>query len=382
MTKLFRLLIFNSYVAIAAASLGVGDPGFSHCEEPLLTQTSAPDTSFSIEAFFAGALKDNEILWPLLLALMAGFLTSLSPCVYPLIPITLSIMGARKYESRLHGTLVAATYVLGMSTVYTALGALFASLGIVAGSLMQNSIILIVFALIFFIMALALLGAFEVRLPSKIINRLSRIGGRGFKGAFLMGLVAGFIAAPCTGPVLGAILALIAHDQNIAFGIVLMGSFSLGLGLPFLALGAFSSAMLHLPKSGAWMNAIKYILGAITFGTGIYFLAQALVPVREILFKFASISNILILFIIIGGILLLACVSHKKLWRLIGTLFCGLGVATLLYEQAPAVEAVHVSKNAPHWHLIDTHSKDTENFRPTSCHSPTKLHAGINRLLC
>lgn len=362
MAKLFRLLIFIALSSSTAAFASFGDQSFSHCQEPNQNQTSVPDAGFSIESLFAGALSDGQILWPLILALLAGFLTSLSPCVYPLIPITLSIMGARKYESHLHGFLVAGSYVLGMSTVYTALGALFASLGIVVGSLMQSEVVLILFALLFFFMSLAMLGIFEFTLPPTLLKRFSRIGGRGFKGAFLMGLVAGVIAAPCTGPVLGAILALIAQNQNLSFGILLMGSFSLGLGLPFLALGAFSSTVSHLPKSGAWMNTIKYLLGAITLGMGLYFLVQVLAPLQEIFFKIANIHNLGVFAITAVGILIIACASQIKFWRAIGVILCSVGFATLLYTQAPEAKSAHVSTDKINWHIINAQTKDPKIF--------------------
>jgi len=363
MTKLFRLLIFIVVCGAKPALVSSIDPSFSHCQEALNPQTSMPDTSISIESLFAGALSTGQILWPLFLALLAGFLTSLSPCVYPLIPITLGIMGARTYESHLHGFLVAASYVLGMTTVYTALGALFASLGIVMGSLMQSTVVLIIFALIFLLLSCALLGVFELRLPSRLLEPLSRVGGRGFKGAFLMGLVAGVIAAPCTGPVLGAILALIAHDQNLVFGILLMSIFSLGLGLPFLALGTFSSAITHLPKSGAWMDPIKYVLGAITLGTGFYFLAQAFTPLRDMLLKLAELHELILFGMTSVGIVILALASPNKPWRALGALLCSVGFASLLYIIIPLnVSNISNISNKSSWHIIDAQTKDPKIF--------------------
>lgn len=221
------------------------------------------------------SLDAGQLGWPLALALIAGLLTALSPCVYPLVPITLSIMGARKYNSHLHGFLVASSYVLGMTIVYASLGAIFASLGILLGSLMQNPIMLIGLSLFFALMALAMFGIFPLTLPPAAMQLLSRVGGSGFKGAFLMGMVAGLVAAPCTGPVLGFILALIAEKQDLARGLWLMAAFSCGLGLPFLALGTFSSAVVHLPKSGGWMSGIKIVLGTAMLATALYYANEA-----------------------------------------------------------------------------------------------------------
>lgn len=222
------------------------------------------------------SLQAGQIALPLALALVGGLLTALSPCIYPLVPITLSIMGARSYESHLHGFLVASSYVLGMALIYTALGVLFALSGMLLGSLMQNSFVLLMLALLFLLFALSMFGVFPLILPTHLVTSLSRIGGNGFKGAFLMGLVAGLIAAPCTGPVLGFILGIIAEKQDIKLGLWLMFAFSCGLGLPFLILGTFSSALALIPKSGRWMNGIKIILGLAMLSTAFYYAYLAL----------------------------------------------------------------------------------------------------------
>lgn len=103
------------------------------------------------------------------------------------------------------------------------------------------------------------------------MGRLTRIGGMGFSGAFLMGLVAGLLAAPCTGPVLGFILTLIASHKDVSLGIALMVAFSAGLGLPFLLLGTFSSALTRMPKSGRFLYYGNIILGVVMLGTGLYY---------------------------------------------------------------------------------------------------------------
>jgi len=321
----------------------------------LLALSNFGENNSSIGAIFAQALSEDQIVWPLVLALLAGFLTSLSPCVYPLIPITLTIMGARSYENHMHGFLVASSYVLGMSIIYTLLGVLFACLGILAGSIMQSTIILIIFALIFLFTSLAMLNAYQIKIPQWLLHKLSRVGGKGFSGAFLMGLVAGVIAAPCTGPVLGAILALIARDQNLAWGIFLMGSFSLGLGLPFLALGTFSSAISHIPKSGAWMNAIKYIIGAIMLALCFYFLSQAF-PVLNNLFIIIKKLNITILSLIIStSFFMLIFLSKYKIIRALSALLCALIINSMFITNTK-----HDSSQNT-WNIINNNNNNNIN---------------------
>lgn len=207
---------------------------------------------------------------------LAGCLTAFSPCIYPLIPITLSVMGARVYQSRLHGFLVALTYVLGMTMIYATLGGIFASFGMILGSFMQHPLMLFTLAAFLFCMGLSSWGLFSIMLPERISTKLAHVGGQGFKGALFMGVVSGFLAAPCTGPVLASILTLIATRQNPIFGALLMVCFSFGLGLPFLLLGTFSQALIRLPKAGAFLVIVKRILGVSMMGMAIYFAVMAI----------------------------------------------------------------------------------------------------------
>ncbi len=302
-----------------------------------------------IATFLDSSLVNNEILKPLILAFLAGLVTAFSPCIYPLIPITLSVMGVNRKQSHLKSFLIAATYVLAMILIYAFLGALCASLGIIAGSLMHNTFILLLLAALFFFMALSMLDILSLRLPATLLMRLNRIGGSGFKGAFLMGLVAGAIATPCTGPVLASILALIAHDQDLFLGIILMIFFALGLGIPFLLLGTFSNILI-LPKAGAWMNTVKIILASAIFALSAYFLAQAFEPVRIILGKVAAQSLIYSLLFILAGILI------SKNTKFIGVILCSLGFISLFFSQ----ESTFPDNNK--WHIIDEKNSHKEDL--------------------
>jgi thiol:disulfide interchange protein DsbD len=142
------------------------------------------------------------------LALGFGLLTALTPCVYPMIPITLAIFGA-KGVSRGRAAALASSYVVGIAVLFGALGVTFGLLGKAFGAYLGNPWVVVPLALFFIAMALSMFGAFELGLPTGLQERLSRVGGRGFGGAFLMGLVAGLIAAPCTGPPLAGLLAYI-----------------------------------------------------------------------------------------------------------------------------------------------------------------------------
>jgi len=204
-----------------------------------------------------------------LFALTAGFLTSLTPCVYPMIPITVSIFGARGASSRAHAFLLATAYVAGIAVMFGGLGTTFALLGKAFGTFLANPWIVVPLALLFFAMAASMFGAFDLALPAPLQERLARVGGRGFVGAFLMGLVGGLIAAPCTGPPLAGILAYVATTRDALHGFLLLGTYAAGIGVPFWAIAGFS---MQLPKSGPWMNAVKSIFGVALLVAGLYYL--------------------------------------------------------------------------------------------------------------
>jgi thiol:disulfide interchange protein DsbD len=201
-------------------------------------------------------------------AFAGGVLTSLTPCVYPLIPITVSIFGAREAASRRHAVALSSLYVLGIAVMYSALGVGAALTGKAFGSVMQNPWVTGAVALVFFAMAASMFGAFDLQLPASVQARLARIGGTGHAGAIGMGLVAGVVAAPCTGPVLAAALAFVATRGSVTFGAAIMFAYALGMGLLFFLLGAFS---VSLPKSGPWMDTVKSVFGvALLAAAGVY----------------------------------------------------------------------------------------------------------------
>ncbi|MBN2359889.1 MAG: thioredoxin family protein [Deltaproteobacteria bacterium] len=207
------------------------------------------------------AISSGSVLLAILIAFAAGVVVSLSPCVYPLIPITIAIFGGREQTSYRRGFLLSLCYVAGMALFYSTAAVVFSLLGLASGSLMAIPAVVLTIAGLGLVMSLALVGVFELVLPASWITRLSAIGGAGYWGAFRMGLVAGIIAAPCAGPVLIFILALIAKQGQILLGVALMVAYALGIGLLFLVLGTFSQLIARLPKSGPWMEAVRGALG-------------------------------------------------------------------------------------------------------------------------
>ena len=232
----------------------------------------------------------------LLFALTYGFLTALTPCVYPMIPITISIFGARTGVPRRRAIVLATCYVAGIAVMFGALGTTFALLGKAFGTFLANPWVIVPLALFFVAMGLSMFGAFELALPTGLQSRLSRVGGGGFFGAFLMGLVGGIIAAPCTGPPLASLLAYVATTRDAVWGMALLATYGAGVGLPFFLLAAFS---LSLPKPGPWMEWVKSAFGIALFTAALYYLKNV-VPALD---HFASGSP---RFLLVMGALVLA----------------------------------------------------------------------------
>lgn len=210
--------------------------------------------------------------WHLALAasFVGGFLTALTPCVYPLIPITVRYFGGMQ-RGRSRVVRLALIYIAGMALLYTILGTVFASLNLVFGSFLASPWMLTGIAVFSLAMGASMLGAFTVQLPSGLSTRLATVGGDSAAGAFGMGLVSGLVAAPCTGPVLAVILTVIASSGDLFTGAVFMVAFSAGLGVPFLGLALASGQLQRLPKSGRWMELVKGLLATAMFVVAIYF---------------------------------------------------------------------------------------------------------------
>jgi thiol:disulfide interchange protein DsbD len=221
-----------------------------------------------------GNLLEGGYFLAFLTAFGGGFLTSLTPCVYPLIPITMSIFGARGQDvGRGRAMLLASAYVGGIGVMYAGLGIFSALAGRAFGTFMANPWIMVPIAMLFIVMAASMFGAFEISLPGNLQARLSAVGGKGFGGAFAMGLVGGIIAAPCTGPILASILAFVATTRSVVLGGSLLFTFALGMGVLFFAIAAFAVA---LPKSGAWMEAVKSVFGVVMLLAALYFLRNVI----------------------------------------------------------------------------------------------------------
>jgi len=206
-------------------------------------------------------------------AFAGGLLTCLTPCVYPMIAITVSVFGAKQASSRRQAVFLSLAFVLGIAVLFTTLLVGAALTGSLFGAALQKWWVNVGIAIVMGAMAASMFGAFELTLPEGVMQRLSTVGGVGYGGAFALGLVSSLIAAPCTGPVLTGVLLWIGKTQSVVLGALVGLSYSLGLGLPFFLVGAFA---VGLPKGGKWMVAVKSFFGTVLLVCALYFLRYAI----------------------------------------------------------------------------------------------------------
>lgn len=249
---------------------------------------------------FQKTLESRGLFVSLILIFLAGIGLSFTPCVYPMIPITVAIIGGQTAADQASGKrplkafLLSLVYVLGISIVYASLGVIAASTGALFGTALQSPWVIGFIVVVFVALALSMFGLYTLRVPSFISDRLGTKTGKGFIGIFIMGLISGIVASPCIGPVLASLLVYIASTGNKFLGFWMLFIFAWGLGVPLVVLGTFSGAIKALPKSGEWMVTVERIFGLLLLGVALYYI------------RFIMSENIFIimlgLFLIITGV--------------------------------------------------------------------------------
>ena len=211
----------------------------------------------------------------------AGVVTSFTPCVYPVYPVTITYIGGSAGGNRRRAFALSLVYVLGLAAVYAALGVTAALLGKTFGSFWRSPWVFAPIGLLLIGFGLTMFDVFTISLPAALTG-LQGTGVRkgGFVGALLIGVAAAFVTAPCTAPVLGLLLIHVAGGQSVVWGGFLLFVFALGIGLLLLLLGVFAGLLTSLPRPGPWMNAVKWGFGAVMIAIGLFYLWQAWVLMR------------------------------------------------------------------------------------------------------
>ncbi len=226
-----------------------------------------PTLDAETDAF--GAAAERGTVWLLILCFLAGIGVSFTPCVLPMVPIIMGIIGARGATTRAESFSLAFAYTLGQTAVYTGLGVFMGLTGGLFGSQMQNPYLVGGIGALFVALAMSMFGFYDIQVPSVVQSRLSGYDKRGGHGvAFVFGMIGGVLAGPCSGPVVIAMLGVIATEGQMLLGAGLMAAFATGMGMIFLVAGVAFSA---LPKRGAYMVLIKKAFGPLLLLLAIYF---------------------------------------------------------------------------------------------------------------
>lgn len=204
-----------------------------------------------------------------------GVLISFTPCIYPVLPITVGYIGSRSGGSRWKGFSLSICYVLGMAVTYAALGTIAALSGRVFGQMAASPLVHFLVGNLCILMALSLFDLFHLPTVPLFSGGPGNADRGGIAGAFSVGALSGLVVGPCTAPVLGALLLYVGTRQNVLFGASLLFVFALGMGTLLLLAGTFTGFLTSLPRSGRWMETIKKGFGFFLILVGEYFLIEA-----------------------------------------------------------------------------------------------------------
>jgi len=211
----------------------------------------------------------------LLIAYMAGILTSFTPCVYPLIPLTVGFIGAKASASRKKGFYLSLLYVLGLALIYAALGVFAALSGKLFGQISTSPWTYLFVGNVCILFGLAMLDVFTLQLQflSGAQPNIKKSGGG--LAAFVFGCCSGLVAGPCTTPVLGTLLAYVASRQNVVLGCAMLFVFALGMGTLLIVVGTFTGILSSLPRAGVWIERVKKGFGFLMIIVGEFFIIKA-----------------------------------------------------------------------------------------------------------
>ncbi len=268
---------------------------------------------------------------------LVGLALNLTPCVYPMMSVTVSLFGAQTETNALKVFLKAVTYVLGISAMYTVLGVSAALSGGLFGSWLQSPWVLGGIGMLLIGLALSSFGLYQIQMPYWLTSRLGGATGTGLISLFISGLVVGVFAAPCIGPPVIALLTLVSSKADPVFGFWVFFTLSIGLGFPYLILGTFSGMIKKIPRSGAWLIWVERLFGVILTAAGLFYFSLAFFP------KYSA--YVVPLALIAGGIYLGFVENSGKekkgflrLKWVFGVLSIGFGIMTANALREPGIE--------------------------------------------
>jgi thiol:disulfide interchange protein DsbD len=283
-------------------------------------------------------VETTESLWlRLLLVFLLGILLSLTPCIYPMIPITVGILHTHKSRSVLANFLLSLTYTLGVATTFAALGLLAAVTGQMVGQILTNPFVILAFIAMLTYLALSMFGYYEMYVPRFLSNNKYTVKGGSYISVFLFGVASGCVASPCLSPGLVLLLTIVSTLGSNILGFLLLFAFGVGLSVPLLIIGTFSGSLSVLPSAGMWMVEVKKLFGLILLGMNFYFL-NLVISKKYLLPLFG-------LFVLASGIYVLGGMvrrNERGLWTKIKKLIGILLVASSIAVFWSAYKAIYV----------------------------------------
>ena len=223
------------------------------------------------ESPFEHWMRDLGLVGTLALAALFGLGLNLTPCVYPLISVTIAYFGGQSGDSPRRVAILASAYVLGIALTFSALGVAAALSGGLFGAALQRPLVLIGLAAVLVALAASNFGLYQFRLPAALNQRAGK-ASTGIAGALVMGLTMGVVAAPCVGPIVVALLLFVAARQDALLGFMLFFALALGMGLPYVVLAIAADSIKRLPRSGEWLVWVEHFFGFVLLGLALYFL--------------------------------------------------------------------------------------------------------------
>ncbi|MBN2011678.1 thioredoxin fold domain-containing protein [candidate division KSB1 bacterium] len=306
--------------------------------------SESSDASFTSDELRAKQVLEKGLPYALIAFFVFGLALNLTPCVYPVIPLTVGYFGGQSGKSKGSAFMMALAYVIGIAVVFALLGLISGLAGKQWGFLFQNTWFVIAIAMVILAMAASMFGAFEITVPAWLMGSLGK-SREGNVGALVMGLTVGVVIAPCAAGIIIGLVGLVAKLGIVAKGTLLFFVMGLGLGLPYLILATFSGLLSKIPQSGMWMVWVRKFFGILLIGVAIYFL---LPQAKHIYNQQGFFFGVLALF---GG-LLLGFLDHSsgytrnfKIGRAIfGILLMLWGIVMTngaIHSEPPAIRWVH-----------------------------------------
>lgn len=239
-----------------------------------------PEEGSSIKAWVASLpqkIKNTDSIFiRLLFVFLLGLLMSLTPCIYPMIPITVGILQSQGSSSVFRNFILSSAYTLGLATTFSFMGLLAASSGEAFGHMLGNPIFVLCIVTVLCYFAFSLFGFYNLYIPRFLQNKGSMSSGGSFFSIFVFGMMSGTVASPCLSPGLALVLTMVAALANKFLGFLLLFAFGVGISTPLLIIGTFSSSINLLPQAGTWMIEVQKVFGFMLIGMCFYYLSNVM----------------------------------------------------------------------------------------------------------